>query len=133
MNHNSHEMGVNRRNLHYWNDSNPRWLRAFSHQVQWRINIWCDIWKDQLIGPVIYNDKMSGAHYQTIILQDVIEPFVDNLLLATRQRVDTSTMERPDRVYATPPATQNKLVNRITTECARIPVGVLTAAVGVTV
>lgn len=73
---------VNRNNMHYWATENPRWLREVAHQVNWRCNVWCGIYKRQIIGPVFYDGTLTGQRYSDIILTNTVEEFVDNLPLA---------------------------------------------------
>jgi hypothetical protein len=76
---------VNTHNAHYWSVENPHWLRETHHQVNWRVNVWCGILGNRLIGPIFYPGTLNGARYRQQILQAVVEPFVDDLPLATRR------------------------------------------------
>lgn len=72
---------VNTHNIHYWSDENPRWLRQVAHQVQWRINVWCGIYGDHIVGPVFYDGTLNWRRYHDIILTGAVTEFVDDLPL----------------------------------------------------
>jgi len=46
--------GVNRNNMHYWSETNPRWMREIQHQGRWSINVWCGVIGSQIIGPFFF-------------------------------------------------------------------------------
>ncbi|GBN07662.1 hypothetical protein AVEN_107931-1 [Araneus ventricosus] len=70
----------NRQNVHTWSLENPRYAIKFRHQLRWSINVWCGIFNERLIGPVFYEETLTGQRYLEL-LQDVITDFVENLPL----------------------------------------------------
>jgi hypothetical protein len=54
---------VNKHNMHYWAQENPRWLRQTAHQVNWRVNVWCGIYNRSVIGPFFYDGTLTGPRY----------------------------------------------------------------------
>ena len=44
---------VNRHNIHYWENENPRWMRTVPFQHPWPVNCWCGIVGDHVIGPYL--------------------------------------------------------------------------------
>ena len=40
---------VNRHNIHYWTNENPRWMRTVPFQHLWSINCWCGIVSDHVL------------------------------------------------------------------------------------
>jgi len=77
---------VNTHNLHYWATTNPHWLRETTHQDNWRINVWCGLYNQQLIGPVFYGGTLTGERYD-ILLNTTINDFVEALPLAQLRNV----------------------------------------------
>ena len=41
---------VNRHNMHYWANENPRWMRNVPFQHQWSVTCWCNIVGDHVIA-----------------------------------------------------------------------------------
>ena len=41
---------VNRHNMHYWANENPRWMRTVLFQHPWSVNCWCGIVGDHIFG-----------------------------------------------------------------------------------
>jgi hypothetical protein len=74
---------VNTHNAHYWSVENPHWLRETRHQVNWRVNVWCGILGDRIIGPVFYQGTLNGGRYRQMILEGVVDELVDELPLAS--------------------------------------------------
>lgn len=72
---------LNRHNAHYWALENPSWGMSVKHQVQWSINVWCGIWKDQLIGPVFYDGSLDGPKYLQLLM-DVLPDFIEDVPLS---------------------------------------------------
>lgn len=78
---------VNKHNLHYWANENPRWLREARHQQNWRINVWCGLYNGSIVGPYFYEGTLTAQRYTEEILDIVVTEFIDNLPLATVQRL----------------------------------------------
>ena len=49
-------VNVNRHNMHYWVNENPRWMRTVPFQHPWSINCWCGIVNHHVIGPYFLED-----------------------------------------------------------------------------
>jgi hypothetical protein len=71
---------VSTHNAHYWAQEN--WVRHIAHQVNWRINVWCGILNDTIIGPVFFEGTLTGHRYETLILKGLVEYHMDSLQLA---------------------------------------------------
>ncbi|KAJ8872114.1 hypothetical protein PR048_025716 [Dryococelus australis] len=56
---------VNTRGMHYWVVENPRWLRQMDHQRLWRINIWCGMVGNKVIGLYVVIGSRKGREYAT--------------------------------------------------------------------
>lgn len=72
---------VNTQNSRYWSDVNPRWIREDHRQVNPRLNVWCGVYKDRLLGPFFIPERLTGFNYLQL-LNNVLVPFLDDLPLA---------------------------------------------------
>jgi len=62
--------------MHYWAEENPFVVREQNFQVRWKLNIWAGIIGDQLIGPCVFPNRMTGENYVEFLtenLPDVLE------------------------------------------------------------
>jgi len=50
---------LSRHNSHNWTDKNPYWVRETKFQTVLRVNIWCGIIGNQIIGPHYYEGKYN--------------------------------------------------------------------------
>lgn len=85
---------INSQNCRYWSDANPHWIRADRRQIDPRLNVWCGIYKDRIIGPYFLPARLDGVRYLQH-LHDVLEPFIDNLPLAEWLRFFFNKTELP--------------------------------------
>lgn len=76
---------VSTQNTRYWSDANPHVIRQDHRQVNPRVNVWCGIYKDRLIGPIFIPLKLTGVDYLQL-LDNILPDFLDNLPLAELQR-----------------------------------------------
>lgn len=74
---------VNTWNCRYWAAQNPHWLRDVDHQHVWKINVWCGILDDRIVGPIFYEENLNGAKYASIIEND-LAALLDELPLQYR-------------------------------------------------
>ena len=51
---------VNRHNMYYWANENPRWIRTVPFQHPWSVNCWCGIVGNHFIGPYFLEDRLTG-------------------------------------------------------------------------
>lgn len=51
------------------------------HQMCWSINVWCSIWKDLLLEPMVYDGTSYGQRYFQL-LQNIIPNFIDDIPLS---------------------------------------------------
>jgi len=76
--------GVNNtNNSHLWDRNNPHGTVENNYQHRFSLNVWCDVIGDQLIGPYIFPQRLSGEIY-TNVLQDELPAFLENAALQTR-------------------------------------------------
>ena len=52
---------VNRHNMHYWANENPRWMRTVPFQHPWSINCQCGIVGDNVIGSYFVLKSLNWA------------------------------------------------------------------------
>ena len=62
---------VNRYNMHYWANENPRWMRTVPLQHPWFVNCWCGIVDDHVIGPYFFEGHLT-EQVHTKFLQNVL-------------------------------------------------------------
>lgn len=68
-------------NTRYWSDVNPHIVRQDHRQVNPRVNVWCGIYKDRLIGPFFIPLKLTGLNYLEL-LNNVLPDLIDDMPLA---------------------------------------------------
>lgn len=64
---------VNRHNLHYWANENPKWMRETNFQHIWGVNVWCGIIDGYLIGPYFYQGTLTGERYLQFLRESLPE------------------------------------------------------------
>ena len=50
----------NRRNSHYWSDSNNHQFRELNFQESWQFNVYCAIRNDGVVALEFYQDNLNG-------------------------------------------------------------------------
>lgn len=75
---------VNLRNMHYWTTENPRWLREVEHQRKWKVNVWCGIIGDFIVGPYFFQGTLIGRSYATF-LRETLPVLLEEIPLSARQ------------------------------------------------
>ncbi|GFY13143.1 uncharacterized protein TNCV_363901 [Trichonephila clavipes] len=66
---------INTQNTHYWSLENPHLIRPNRHQVRWSVNVWCGIWKSNLIGPMYFDGPLTSESY----MENLSGPLADFL------------------------------------------------------
>ena len=51
---------MNRHNIHYWANDNPRWMRTVRFQRPSFVNCWCSIFGNHVIGPYFFEGRLTG-------------------------------------------------------------------------
>jgi hypothetical protein len=73
--------GVNStRNSYLWGHDNPHGTIESNYQHRSSVNVWCGFIGDQLIGPFIFPQRLTGAIYANI-LRDELPALVENVPL----------------------------------------------------
>ena len=52
---------VNRHNMHYWENDNPRCVRTVPFQHPWPVNCWCSIAGNHIIGPYFFETRLTAS------------------------------------------------------------------------
>lgn len=79
--------GVNNmRNKHNWDYENPHATVESCFQHRFSINVWCGIIDNHLVGPFIFEGRLTGNEY-LMFLQNNLPELLENLPLITRQQL----------------------------------------------
>lgn len=76
----------NTRNSHVWADENQHTTVERNFQRRFSVNVWCGIIDDQLIGPVVLDNRLNGVRYLDF-LQNALPEYLEDIPLATRARM----------------------------------------------
>lgn len=72
----------NTRNCHIWNEVNPHATTESNFQRRFSVNVWCGVIGRNLIGPYIFNGRLSGEIYLDF-LQNQLFDLLDDVPLMT--------------------------------------------------
>lgn len=70
---------VNKQNCRYWSDENPHIVVEGHTQNPQKLNVWCGILGDKIIGPFFIDGNLTGDVYLEM-LDNLIEPAIVNRL-----------------------------------------------------
>ena len=60
--------GVNNtRNSHLWDRDNPHGIVESNYQQLFAVNVWCDVTGEQIIGPYIFPQHLTGDIYTKVL------------------------------------------------------------------
>lgn len=74
---------LNRHNMHHWSDANPHLVREVDKQHRWKVNVWCGIIGDRIIGPHIFDGTVNAAYFGQF-LDTALPGLLEDLPLETR-------------------------------------------------
>ena len=77
---------VNRHNMHYWANENPRWMKTVPFQHPWSVNCWWGIVGDHVIGPYFFEGRLTGQIYANF-LQNVLPQLMEGVPLHVRMNM----------------------------------------------
>jgi hypothetical protein len=80
--HFTHDGVNNTRNSHLWGRDNPHRTVESKYQNRFSVNVWCCVIGDQLIGPYIFPQHLTGGTYANF-LQDELPALLENVPLQT--------------------------------------------------
>jgi len=71
---------------HFWGYDNPHGTVESNYQHRFSVNVWCGVTGDQLIGPYVFPQRLTGDIYANV-LQDELPTLLQNVLLQTRRQM----------------------------------------------
>jgi hypothetical protein len=69
----------------HWSHKNPHVALDAHKQTDPRINVWCGIHGDAIVGPVFLDNKLTGDCYRQH-LENMLQPYLDEITLTSRLR-----------------------------------------------
>ena len=70
-------------NCRWWADANPNFKIECRDQYYFKVNVWCGILNDQIVGPVFFRQNLNAQRYLEM-LQTFLSDYLDNLPLQVR-------------------------------------------------
>lgn len=70
---------VNRQNCRYWSDAHPRIFHEVHTQNPQKLNVWCGIFGDRIVGPFFIDGNLTGETYLRL-LEDHIDPMLTDII-----------------------------------------------------
>jgi len=78
--------GVNNlRNVHTWAHDNPHETSVTNFQRRFTVNVWCDVLGNNLIGPYVINNNLTGKAYEFFLRNELPCVLEDIPLMIRRQ------------------------------------------------
>jgi hypothetical protein len=74
---------MNKQNCRYWATENPHWMHQVPLQRQWKLNVWCGVVCDRVIGPHFFDDTLTGNMYVDF-LRTVLPTLLEDIPLDIR-------------------------------------------------
>ena len=75
---------MNKHNMHYYAQENPRWVRQVDIQHRWSLNVWGGIINNNVIGPFFFEERLNGERYRRF-LRDYLPTSMEDVDLETRR------------------------------------------------
>ena len=69
-----------------WADENPHATVGSNFQLHFSVNVWCAVLDDQLIGPFVLEDRLTGEAYLRF-LQEELPRLLEDVPLNKRDRM----------------------------------------------
>lgn len=67
----------NRKNIHYWSTDNPEKFFEVKHSGRRSVNVWCGIKDFRILGPIFFNQSLTGIRYLDMLQNDIEDLFDD--------------------------------------------------------
>lgn len=74
---------LNYHNTHYWCNANPHVIRQSRFQWRFSVNVWCGIFGDTLLGPIVLPQRLNGPAYLQF-LETTLPDLLEDIPLLTR-------------------------------------------------
>ena len=81
---------LNRHNMHYWENENPRWMRTVPFQNPWSVNCWCGIVGEHVIGPYFFEGRLTGKVYANFLKNVLLKLIEDVPVACSHEHVDAT-------------------------------------------
>jgi len=78
------ESGTALKETPIWNHDNPHGTVESNYQHRFSVNVWCGVIGDQMIGPYIFSQRLTGDFYAHF-LQKELPALLENVPLQTRR------------------------------------------------
>uniref|UniRef100_A0A1B6HYH3 DUF4817 domain-containing protein n=1 Tax=Homalodisca liturata TaxID=320908 RepID=A0A1B6HYH3_9HEMI len=63
---------VNRHNCRYWASENPHWITESHSQQPQKLNVWCGILGNKIVGPFFINGNLNAELYYNMLQNEII-------------------------------------------------------------
>lgn len=74
--------GMFNRNHHfYWASENPRNVIETNVQIRFKVNVWCGLLGNKIIGPIFIDGQLNADKYKDLLL-DLMENYIEEFPLA---------------------------------------------------
>jgi hypothetical protein len=77
---------VSSQNSRYWAFQNPNYVIQKRSQRYKRVNVWCGMFYDRIVGPYFIEENLN-QHVYVRLLERYLLPFLDNLPLEMRRNI----------------------------------------------
>lgn len=71
---------VTSQNIRMWSDQNPHWIVQCKRQYSQKVNVWCGILNERIIGPFFFDGNLNGAAFLHFLENELTEE-IDQLPL----------------------------------------------------
>jgi len=79
--------GVNNlRNVHMWSHDNPHETSVTNFQRRFLVNVWCGVLGNKLIGPLVFDNNLTGNTYETL-LRNELPGLLEDIPLMIRSQI----------------------------------------------
>lgn len=69
---------VNHHNCRWYADENPHWIVEQHTQYREKINVWAGIIGDNIIGPVFYDNNLTGERYLQFLQETLVPQLIES-------------------------------------------------------
>ena len=76
----------NLRNVHTWSHDNPHETSVTNFQRRFTVNVWCGVLGNQLIGPFVFDNNLTGNAYE-VFLRNELPGLLEDIPLMIRSQM----------------------------------------------
>ena len=77
---------VSSQNIRWWNNENPKWVIQSKRQYSQKVNVWCGLLRERIIGPFFFNENLNGERFLEFLNTELWEE-IHNLPITYRQEL----------------------------------------------